>query len=54
VSPSQVVLGSGAFTLTVSGNNFVSGALVYWNNISRVTQFVSSTQLKACPDRTHR
>ncbi|HUN61512.1 MAG TPA: IPT/TIG domain-containing protein [Candidatus Sulfotelmatobacter sp.] len=47
LSPSQVVLGGPAFTLTVNGTNFVGGANVYWNGISRVTQFVSSTQLTA-------
>jgi hypothetical protein len=33
--------------LTVNGSDFVSGATVYWNSISRVTNFVSSTQLTA-------
>jgi hypothetical protein len=47
LSPSQGVLGGPAFTLTVNGTNFVGGANVYWNGISRVTQFVSSTQLTA-------
>jgi hypothetical protein len=42
-----VVLGSGAFTLTVNGTNFVNGATVSWNNLSRATQFVSSTQVTA-------
>jgi IPT/TIG domain len=47
LSPSSVVMGGGSFTLTVNGSNFVSGAVVNWNSIARVTQFVSSTQLKA-------
>ncbi len=47
LSPAQAVLGGPAFTLTVNGTNFVGGANVYWNGISRVTQFVSSTQLTA-------
>jgi hypothetical protein len=47
LSPTQVVLGGPAFTLTLKGTNFVGGANVYWNGISRVTQFVSSTQLTA-------
>ena len=45
LSPSQVVLGGPAFTLTVNGTNFVGGATVYWNSIARVTQFVSTNQL---------
>src|SRR6266576_2624042 len=47
LSPTQVVLGGPAFTLTVNGSNFVSGATVYWNNASRATQFVNSIQLTA-------
>lgn len=47
LSPNQAVLGGPAFTLTVKGTNFVGGANVYWNGISRVTQFVSTTQLTA-------
>jgi IPT/TIG domain len=47
LSPSTVVLGGPAFTLTVNGSNFVTGATVYWNHVSRVTQFVSSSQLTA-------
>jgi hypothetical protein len=47
LSPSTAVLGNGSFTLTVNGGNFATGATVFWNNVSRVTQFVSSTQLTA-------
>ena len=47
LGPSQVALGSGPLALTVSGTNFVTGATIYWNRVSRVTQFVSSTQLTA-------
>jgi trimeric autotransporter adhesin len=47
LSPTGVVIGSGPVTLTVNGNNFAQGATVYWNNISRVTTFISSTQLQA-------
>lgn len=47
LNPTQIVLGGPAFTLTVNGTNFVGGANVYWNGISRVTQFVSTTQLTA-------
>ena len=47
LNPSAVVIGASPFTLTVNGSNFASGALVYLNSVSRVTQFVSSTQLTA-------
>ncbi len=46
-SPDSVVSGSGDFTLTVNGNNFVNGAVVRWNGQDRATQFVSYTQLTA-------
>ena len=45
LSPSSVVVGGAAFTLTVSGLNFVSGSLVYFNGTPRTTTFVSTTQL---------
>ena len=35
------------FTLTVNGTNFVNGSVVDWNGSSRVTAFVSPTQLTA-------
>lgn len=47
LNPSLEIVDSGAFTLTVNGSNFASGAVVYWNNISRTTTFVNSTQLTA-------
>jgi uncharacterized protein (DUF1800 family) len=37
----------GAFTLTVSGSQFVNGATVLWNGTALSTMFVSSTQLTA-------
>ena len=39
--------GGPAFTLTVTGSNFVSGSKVRWNGSDRVTTFVSATQLRA-------
>jgi hypothetical protein len=39
--------GSAAFTLTVDGTGFVSGAVVNWNGSARVTTFVSSSKLTA-------
>jgi hypothetical protein len=45
VSPTAVAPGSGAFTLTVYGANFVSGAVVSWNRQPRSTSFVSAHEL---------
>ena len=47
LSPSYATAGAAAFTLTVSGTNFVSGAKVRWNGTDRTTTFVSATQLQA-------
>jgi trimeric autotransporter adhesin len=47
LSPSSATAGGAAFTLTVNGSSFVSGATVDWNGSARTTTFVSSTQLTA-------
>jgi hypothetical protein len=48
VTPSSKIAGTGAFTLTVNGADFVSGiSTVKWNGSNRTTTFVSSTQLTA-------
>jgi 6-phosphogluconolactonase (cycloisomerase 2 family) len=47
VSPFRVAAGSGGFTLTVQGNNFVSASSVQWNGSARPTTFISSNQLTA-------
>ena len=47
VRPQAVAPGGGAFTLTVYGANFVSGAKVSWNQKARATTFVSARELKA-------
>lgn len=48
LSPSSKVAGTGAFTLTVNGANFVNGtSTVRWNGSNRTTTFVSATQLTA-------
>jgi uncharacterized protein (TIGR03437 family) len=47
LSPSSWAPGGPAFTLTVAGTNFVSGAMVRWNGAALVTAFVSATQLTA-------
>ena len=45
--PGQKAPGSVAFTLTVNGTGFVSGATVNWNGNARTTTFVSSSRLTA-------
>ncbi len=47
LSPSSALAGDPAFTLTVTGTNFLDGATVQWNGSARTTTFVSSTQLSA-------
>jgi hypothetical protein len=47
ISPATAVAGSGNFTLTITGTNFVNGAVVRWNGSDRTTTFVSSTRLEA-------
>ena len=47
LSPTSAAAGGAAFTLTVTGNNFVSGSSVRWNGSARTTTFVSATQLTA-------
>lgn len=45
LTPSSVVAGSGAFTLTVTGTNFINGSTVNINGVARTTTYVSATQL---------
>jgi hypothetical protein len=45
LSPSSVVVGGPAFTLTVNGLNFVDGAFVNFNGVPSSATFVSSAQL---------
>ena len=47
LSPKGAKSGGRAFTLTVSGTNFIPSSVVEWNGNSRPTTFISSTQLKA-------
>ena len=47
LNPSTATAGTGAFTLTVNGSSFASGAVVRWNGANRTTTFVSSSQLTA-------
>ena len=47
VSPTSEQVGSAAFTLTVNGNDFVTGSVVQWNGAARTTTYVGSTKLTA-------
>ncbi len=47
MSPSSAAAGGAAFTLTVNGSGFVSGAVVRWNGANRTTTFVNSIRLTA-------
>ena len=47
VAPGTVTAGGPAFTLTVTGNNFVNASRVRWNGVDRTTTVVSATQLTA-------
>jgi hypothetical protein len=47
ISPNTAARGGPAFTLTVSGSNFVSGVAVQWNGSSRSTTFVNGGQVTA-------
>ena len=46
-SPNSVVAGSGAFTLTINGTNFVPSSMVSFGGAAPTTTFVNSTQLAA-------
>ena len=46
LNPAAVTTG-GAFTLTVNGSGFTSGAVVSWNGTALATSFVSANQLAA-------
>jgi len=47
LSPDSVIAGSGAFTLTLNGTNFIPASVVQVNGSNRTTTFVSSTRLTA-------
>jgi uncharacterized repeat protein (TIGR01451 family) len=47
LSPSSRLRGSGNFYLTVTGSNFVPGAVGMWNGSARTTTYVDSQHLKA-------
>jgi hypothetical protein len=47
LTPSTATAGGPAFTLTVTGSNFVSSSTVEWNGSARPTTFASATSLTA-------
>ena len=47
IGPDTAFEGTNAFTLTVTGSNFVASSLVLWNASARQTTFVSTTELQA-------
>jgi len=47
ISPTWAVAGRPAFTLTVTGANFVTDSVVQWNGEARPTTFTSDTQVTA-------
>src|SRR4029077_9138631 len=47
LTPSSTPAGGSAFTLSVTGSNFVSRSVVRWDGAGRTTSFTSSTQLTA-------
>ena len=47
LSPSSASVGGSAFTLTVNGTGFVTGAVVKWAGTARTTTFVSATKVTA-------
>ncbi|PYM22709.1 MAG: hypothetical protein DMD78_13750, partial [Candidatus Rokuibacteriota bacterium] len=47
LTPNNAAAGAAGFTMDLFGTNFATGATVLWNNATRPTTFVSTTQLKA-------
>jgi len=47
LSPSTTTAGGAGFTLALSGADFVSGSIVRWDGVNKVTTFVDSTELQA-------
>ena len=50
LAPPNAIVGSGGFTLTVSGTGFVATSVVRWNGANRPTTFVTGNQLRASID----
>jgi hypothetical protein len=47
LSPNSANEGGSAFTITVTGYNFISSSSVQWNGSARTTTYTSSTELQA-------
>ncbi len=47
VAPNSMTAGTAAFTLTVTGSNYVASSLIKWNGLALPTTYVSATQLTA-------
>lgn len=47
IAPNSKIAGTGAFTITVNGQNFSNTSVVQWNGSNRTTTYVSPTQLTA-------
>ena len=52
LSPAEAVAGSGSFTLTVTGTNFVGSSAVYWGSTALGTTYGSATSLTAAVTST--
>jgi hypothetical protein len=52
LSPYEAAPGGAAFTLTVTGTNFVPASVIRWNGADQATTWGSSTQLTASIDAT--
>ena len=48
ITPSAVAVGSGGFTLTLSGSNFLSTSKVLWNGSPRAVNHVSNMPDRRC------
>ncbi|MBK8900040.1 MAG: beta-propeller fold lactonase family protein [Anaerolineaceae bacterium] len=46
LSPQGAEAGGAAFTLSIFGTNFVSGATVQWNGVNRATTFVNAGEVR--------
>ena len=47
LNPSTVIVGGPSFPLTITGSNFVNGAVARVDGVDRPTQFISETELRA-------
>jgi len=47
MTPGSAVAGGAAFTMNITGSNFVPASVVQFNGSARTTTFISSTQLQA-------